>query len=552
MYRRTLAALIAASAVAAGIAGCSSGQTPAASQGHNSTLIIEDNPVSPFTKDFNPFDTNSTGTKVNAIGMIYEPLLQFNTMKPGTVYPWLAQSYKFSPDGKSITFNLRQGVKWNDGQPFSAQDVVFTFNLLKANKTINVNGINPTSVTAPDDHTVVLSFDSQQYTNLYFVGGQTYIVPQHIWSTIGDPATATDADPVGTGPYKLAQFTPQGFTLSKVPTYWQADKVKITNLQFPSYVSNTTASLALSHGQIDWGGNDIPNIQKTFVAADPTHNKYYFAPVNVVTLQLNVTKAPLDDAAVRKAISAAIDRNQLSQIGETGYEAPATSSGGMLLPTDQRFVVPALNNDLTQDKNKVATLLQGAGYSMQNGKWTKNGQTIKFTLEDPSSYSDYFEDCNLISQQLNAQGFDTTVNGTTPDAWTADYNSGNFGATLHWGKPGPSPYYQYVDWLDSRQSAPVGQTAGADMSRFNNADALAALDQYAGTSDGAQQQDALTKLQQILADQAPVIPLLYGAAWDEYSTKKFTGWPTPDNPYMNPTPNSPFMEYTVLQLTPVS
>lgn len=551
MYRRTLAALIAASAVAAGIAGCSSGQTPASSQGHNSTLIIEDNPVSPFTKDFNPFDTNSTGTKVNAIGMIYEPLLQFNTMKPGTVYPWLAQSYKFSPDGKTITFNLRQGVKWNDGQPFSAQDVVFTFNLLKANNTINVNGINPTSVTASDDHTVVMTFDSQQYTNLYFIGGQTYIVPQHIWSTIGDPATATDADPVGTGPYKLAQFTPQGFTLAKVSTYWQADKVKISNLQFPSYVSNTTASLALSHGQIDWGGNDIPNIQKTFVNVDPAHNKYYFAPVNVVTLQLNVSKAPLNDAAVRKAISAAIDRNQLSQIGETGYEAPATSSGGMLLPTDQRFVVPSLSNDLTQDKNKVTTLLQGDGYTMQNGKWTKNGQTIKFTLEDPSSYSDYFEDCNLISQQLNSQGFDTTVNGTTPDAWTADYNSGTFQATLHWGKPGPTPYYQYVDWLDSRQSAPVGQTAGADMMRYSNPEALAALDEYAGTTDGAQQQDALTKLQQILANEAPVIPLLYGAAWDEYSTKKFTGWPTADNPYMNPTPNSPFMEYTVLQLTPV-
>ena len=552
MYRRTLAALIAASAVAAGIAGCSSGQTPAASQGHNSTLIIEDNPVSPFTKDFNPFDTNSTGTKVNAIGMIYEPLLQFNTMKPGTIYPWLAQSYKFSPDGKTITFNLRQGVKWNDGQAFSAQDVVFTFNLLKANKTINVNGINPTSVSAPDDHTVVLSFDSQQYTNLYFIGGQTYIVPQHIWSSIGDPATATDANPVGTGPYKLTQFTPQGFTLSKVSTYWQADKVKITNLQFPSYVSNTTASLALSHGQIDWAGNDIPNIQKTFVDLDKAHNKYYFAPVNVVTLQLNVTKAPLNDPAVRKAISAGIDRNQLSQIGETGYEPPATSSGGMLLPVDQRFVVPSLANDLNQDKNKVASLLQADGYSMQNGKWTKNGQTIKFTLEDPSSYSDYFEDCNLISQQLNAQGFDTSVNGTTPDAWTADYNSGNFGATLHWGKPGPSPYYQYVDWLDYRQSAPIGQTAGADMTRYNNPEALAALDQYSGTSDGAQQQDALTKLQQILANEAPVIPLLYGAAWDEYSTKKFTGWPTADNPYMNPTPNSPFMEYTVLQLTPVS
>src|SRR5262249_7979550 len=84
--------------------------------------------------------------------------------------------------------------------------------------------------------------------------------------------------------------------LTKTGTYWQQDKVKIANLSFPSYVSNTTASLALSQGQIDWGGNDIANIDKVFVAKDPEHNKYWFAPVNVVTLTLNTTKAPLNDA----------------------------------------------------------------------------------------------------------------------------------------------------------------------------------------------------------------------------------------------------------------
>jgi len=367
---------------------------------------------------------------------------------------------------------------------------------------------------------------------------------------VTNPATWNDTDPVGTGPYKLTKFTPQGFTLSRANTYWQLDKVKIANLQFPSFVSNTTASLALSNGQIDWGGNDIPNIQKTFVNHDPAHNKYWFAPVNVVTLQLNVTKAPLNDAAVRRAISAGIDRDQLSQIGETGYEPAASSSGGMLLPVDQRFVTPTVANDLKLDKSKVSTILQGDGYTMQNGKWTKGGNTIKFTLEDPSSYSDYFEDCNLIKDQLNSLGFDVTVNGTTPDAWTSDYNTGSFQATIHWGQQGPSPYYQYDNWLDSRLSAPVGQAASGDQVRYDNPDAVAALDQFANTDNPGTQQDALNKLQQIVANDAPVIPLLYGAAWDEFSTKKFTGWPTPDDPYMNPTPNSPFMEYTVLRLTP--
>jgi peptide/nickel transport system substrate-binding protein len=539
------------SAVLAGVVACGNGHTTAAS-GDNSTLVIEDNPVSPFTRDFNPFDTNDTAVEVNAVGMIYEPLLQFNSMKPGTVYPWLAKSYTFSNGGKTVTFALRDNAKWNDGQAFSSKDVAFTFNLMKQNKAINTNAINPTSIATPDANTVVLTFATPQYTNLFYIGS-AYMVPQHIWSKVGNPSTFNDTDPVGTGPYKLTKFSSQGFTLTKTGTYWQQDKVHIANLSFPSYVSNTTASLALAQGQIDWGGNDIANIQKTFVAKDPTHNKYWFAPVNVVTLQLNTTRAPLNDAAVRRAVSAGIDRDQLSTIGETGYEPAATSSGGLLLKgVDDKYLDPSLKDDLKQNKDKVTSILTGDGYAKTNGKWTKAGKTIKFAIEDPSSYSDYYEDASLISQQLNAQGFDTTVNGTTPDTWTSDYNNGSFEATIHWGNQGPSPYYQYDNWLDSNLTAPIGQPATGDMSRFNSPDAQAALAQFANTNDEATQADALNKLQQIVATQAPVIPLLYGAAWDEYSTKKFTGWPTPDNAYMNPTPNSPFMEYTVLQLKPVS
>jgi peptide/nickel transport system substrate-binding protein len=550
MLRRSLTGLLVMSAILAGTVACSGHSTTAS--GDNSTLVIEDNPISPFTRDFNPFDTNDTASAVNAVGLVYEPLLQFNVMKPGTVYPWLAKAYTFSNAGRTLTFTLRDNAKWNDGQAFTSKDVAFTFNLLKANKTINTNGIKPTSITTPDATTVVLNFATPQYTNLFFIAS-VYMVPQHVWGAVGNPATFNVTDPVGTGPYKLAQFNSQSFTLTKTGSYWQQDKVSIANIKFPSYVSNTTASLALAQGQIDWGGNNIPNIEKTFIAADKTHNKYWFAPVNVVTLQVNTTKPQLDDAAVRKAISAGIDRDQLSAIGETGYEPAATSSGGLLLKgVDDKFLTASLKDDLKQDKDKVSSILTADGYAKVNGKWTKGGKTIKFAIEDPTAYSDYYECASLISQQLNAQGFDTSVNGTTPETWTADYNSGTFDTTIHWGNPGPSPYYQYDNWLDSRLTAPVGQTASGDQSRFNDPDAQAALDQFANSNDEATQADAVNKLQQIVSTQAPVIPLLYGAAWDEYSTKKFTGWPTADNPYENPTPNSPFLEYTVLQLKPVS
>ncbi len=545
---RTVTGVLVALAALTSITACSGGSSSAAS---GSTLVIEDNPVSPLTQDFNPFDTNDTANLVNAVGLIYEPLLQFNVMQPGVVYPWLAKSYTFGNDGKTVTFALQPSAKWSDGQAFTSQDVAFTFNLMKQNKAINTNGINPTSVSTPDAHTVVLNFATPQYTDLYYIGS-AYIVPRHIWKSVSAPSTWQDTTPVGTGPYSLNQFNAQGFTLSRTSDYWQGQP-KIANVKFPSYVSNTSASLALAQGQIDWGGNDIANIQKTFISADPTHNKYWFAPVNVATLELNTTKAPLNDAAVRRAISAGIDRTALSTIGETGYEPPATSSGGLLLGgVDDKFLAPSLTNDLTQNRSQVSSILSGDGYTQVNGKWTKNGATIKFALEDPSSYSDYYEDIALVSQQLNAEGFDTTVDGTTADAWVSDYNTGNYDATIHWGSVGPTPYYQYDNWLDSNLTAPIGTAATGDQSRFNDPQAQAALAQFAGTNDPTTQAAALTTLQQIVATQAPVIPLLYAAAWDEYSTKKFTGWPTAANPYEDPTPNSPFLEYTVLHLTPAS
>ena len=546
---RTLIGVLAGLAALTCVTACS-GNT-ASGSGDTSTLVIEDNPVSPFTRDFNPFDTNDTAYLVNSTGLIYEPLLQFNVMKPGTVYPWLAKSYAFSNNGKTVTFDLQPNAKWSDGQAFTSQDAAFTFNLLKQNKAINTNGIQPTTIDTPDAHTLVLGFDTPQYTNLYYIGS-AYMVPQHIWKSVSNPSTWSDVDPIGTGPYALTTFNSQGFTLSRTSGYWQGQP-KIANVKFPSYVSNTSASLALSRGEIDWGGNDIANIDKTFVSADPSHNKYWFAPVNVVTLELNTTKAPLNDAAVRRAISAGVDRDALSKIGETGYEPPATSSGGLLLGgVDDKYLDPSLKNDLAQSKDKVASILTGDGYAQVGGKWTKNGATIKFALEDPSSYSDYYENITLISQQLNGEGFDTTVNGTTPDTWVSDYNTGNFDATIHWGNVGPTPYFQYDNWLDANLSAPIGTAATGDQSRFNSPDAQAALTEFAGTDDPNTQADALTKLQQIVAQQAPVIPLLYGAAWDEYSTKKFTGWPTAADPFQDPTPNSPFLEYTVLHLTPVS
>jgi peptide/nickel transport system substrate-binding protein len=385
-------------------------------------------------------------------------------------------------------------------------------------------------------------------------------VPAHIWQSVSDPATFTDAAPVGTGPFELGKFSPQGFLLKQNPSFRAIKSLKVPSVSFPSYNSNFNLMQPVSTGAIDWAGNDLPNIQADDLSKSPDNHTYltstpFFSDNNVVGLVFNVTKKPLNDPAVRKAISLGINRQQLSVQGETSYEPPASSSGGLMLPTDNSYLTPSLANDLppTGDAAKVSSTLKADGWAKTGGKWTKAGKKITFSISDPVPYGDYYTDAQLITHQLNALGFDVSVNGIgNPVTWAADYANGTFDTAIHWSNQGPNPYFYYDGYLDSTLSAPIGKTAAGDNGRFSDPATQAALAKFAGTTSQSVQSEAIASLQKIMSTQVPVAPLLYGGAWSEYSTRNYTGWPTPSNPYMSPQPSQPYLEYTVLQLKPVS
>lgn len=555
MRARILGGVSLALALVLGTAACggSSGDAGGGKPG-SARITIEDNPDSPMTDTFNPFLGTSTGMTVNAETLIYEPLLQFNILNPQQPpTPWLASGYAWSNGGRTITFTTRAGATWSNGTPFTAADVAYTFDLVKNNTAFNGHGLPIASASAPTATTAVVTFKTPQYANLYYIAGTTYIVPRSLWQSVADPTTYGDPKPVGTGPYTLSTFTPQGFTLTANKRFW-GTKPKISTVYFPAYSTNVPANQALANGEITWGGNDVTNIDKTYVAKDPSHNKYWFPALNTVTLVMNLTKAPFDDLAVRQAVSAAINRGQLSSVGETGYEAPAASSSGMI-PSDAGIEPAATKNDLkpTPDLAKVASLMTGAGYTKQGGYWTKNGAPVSFAVEDPTTFTDYYLDDSLLSTQLKAAGFKVSADGTSENAWQNDMAQGNFEATVYWGQAGPTPFYQYQSWMDSTAAAPIGKTAFGDYGRWQDPATQRAVTAY--ESSQPQSPAAIAALQQLATIEStklPVIPLVYGAGWDEYNTKDFTGWPTASNPYNAPSPNVPMIEYTLLHLKPVS
>jgi peptide/nickel transport system substrate-binding protein len=545
----------AACAVALSMAACGS-----SSPSHSSSsaeLTMEGSPSGPVAKDFNPFDTTSTSSILGSTDLVYEPLLQWDLAKSDTYYPWLATSYAWSNGGKTITFTIRSGVKFSNGTPFSASDVAFTFSLIKKYPAINLYGLPISSTSAPSATKAVINFTKPAYADLYFMTDNVEIVPQSVWSKVSNPATYTDPTPVGTGPYVLSSFSPQGVVYAKNPHYWQKGLPKVAKVDFPVYTSNTSANLALENGTLDWAGNFVSNIKKDYLAKSSS-NHYWDPPLQTEAIIPNLTKFPFNSLAVRQAVSEGIDRTTISDDGEDYQQPPATEAGaltGLTLPLQQSFLTSQTKSyDTTYSTSSCKATLTKAGWKMgSNGYFVSpSGKELSFAFLDPSDYTDFVTDDQIMASELKSCGMNVTVQTDSVAAWTDALGDGSFQAISHWGTAGPTPYYDYDDYLNDTLSAPVGKVAVGDFERFYNPKVQSYLTGISATTNTAVQDTDLAGIEKIVATQLPIIPIFYGVAWDEYNTKVFTGWPTASNPYAPGEPDNPMDEITLLRLKPAS
>jgi peptide/nickel transport system substrate-binding protein len=535
------------------LAACGQSGSTSSTTHKNNVLTIVPSPKGDFTNGFSPYSSNPN---YGSQGPIYETLLFFNRMN-SDVKPWLASSYAFSADAKTLTFHLRTDVKWSDGQAFSADDVVFTLQMLKQYPTADLNGLWQylQGAQASDSHTVVVTLKSAYTPVLWYLAGQTWIVSKHEYASAGDPTKFADDNPVGTGPFVLKSFTPQLIDLKKNTAYWQRGKPAIDELRYPSFNSNTSAELLLQRGDVDWTGLFTPNIQQTYISKDPAHNHYWFPNRNIVMLYLNTAKAPFNQLAVRQAISNAIDREKIYKIAESGYE-PISSPTGLVLPANQSNLSSNYaQSTFALNPAKSGQLLQSAGFTRgSDGIYMdKSGKKLSFQIDVVTGWTDWVTADQIISSNLKAIGIDARVNAISYNAYFSALQMGSFDMGISWTNPGPTPFYLYNSLLNSTNTAAVGKQASSNWERWANPTTDNLLAQYATTTDSALQQQALNGLQQIMVEQLPSIPLVYGATWYEYSTRNFTGWPDANNAYASPAPfDFPDAEVVALNLQPVA
>ncbi len=501
-------------------------------------LIIVPNTGGDLVQNFNPF-LNGAVNSYGQFGPIYETLLFFNRAD-GSIKPWLAQSYSVSSDASQFTFKLRPGVTWSDGKPFTSADVAFSLNVIKQYPAADYLGIASSiqQVATPDSSTVIVTLTSPNSSLLWLLAGQTWIVAQHVWGTVGDPTKYVDSNPVGTGPFVFKSFTPQLIDLIKNPHYWQPGKPIVPEIRFPAFDGNTTAEPAMDADQTDWNGLYTPDVHKTFIQRDPAHNHYNFPPSDPLILFMNLTRSPFNDPVVRKAINLAIDRKQISTVGESGYE-PVAHPTGLILPANQQFLSPTYANAaFTVDDGQASQILASAGYTKGSDGILvgPNGKKLSFTIDGVSGYTDWDTDYQIITTDLKAIGIEVNVVDNQPDTVQQDIEEGNYDMTIWYETPGPTPYYIYDALFASGNSAPIGQTASGNFERWSDSATDAFLNEFNSTSDLATQQKDMYGIEQIAVEQVPVIFLVNEPYWYEYNTLKYVGWPDTGNLYAEPSP----------------
>lgn len=547
-------AIAAAALIAVSAAACSSSGSTAGAKGGSGIILTVAGEAVGMTRVFNPYlpttALNLAGNDVSggsASGFIYEPLVQVDYVRSNYVIPWLASSWDWSNGNKTLTWHLRQGVKWSDGQPFTSADVVYTFQLMEKYPALNLTGISFTSVTASGPDSVVMTFATPQSQNFESFAGQI-IVPEHIWSKISNPTTWADPDPVGTGPFVLSSFSPQGYLLVKNPHYWQPGKPEIGGLRFVAYSDNETQANAIAEGQIDWAADYLPDAQTTYLDRSPDNN-YWVPEAGSDGLIPNLDTYPLSDLQVRRAISVGINR---SAIAAARNSPPATNVTGLPVPSFSSIIATQYASDnYQQNAAEAKSILTADGWTMgSNGYFQKNGHELSFSITFPSAYTDIAAAASVLAQELKTIGINMTIDTVPANEINTLTGLGRFQSTM--GYPVayvPTAWSFYSEQMDPQFYQPIGKNIPTyeDIERFNDPTALSLFEKYPSATP-AQQQQIDAQLEGIWASQLPVITMIYWGDYAEWNSSQVTGWATPSNPYFMPSPN----EVVALRLTPRS
>ncbi|MEJ7650621.1 MAG: ABC transporter substrate-binding protein [Nakamurella sp.] len=473
---------------------------------------------------------------------IYEPLMIQNG-STCEITPWLATGYRW--DANNLTFTIRQGVKWSDGQDLTPADVAFTLNLMKKYPAIDKAGIWNETYGAPATEVTVAGND----VTIHFSGpaatkfpgmvlnNAVVILPEHVYGKAGDPATFVDKTPVGTGPFTVGSYNGRRLELERNPTYWQADKVKVQKLVLEGTYDAQQAASKLAAGELDAYFGEIPNPEKTFVEKDPANNHFWYGAAGSTVLTMNLMQKPFDDVKFRQAVSLAMDKQQMSLKATYGIMAPASQSGLRLpvvkdmLPA-QYAAADGAQTVLPYDPGQGNQILDAAGYAKGADGFRTNtdGSPLAVNFSVQAGYIDYQATADVVVAGLKALGLNASVTQSSPDAVDQQKKSGEFQILFEYLAGGCDFVRGLGSKIDTTQ-IPKPDTVLSNVERFSDPAVDKTLSDLGVVTNDGQRKALVGKLVDVMMTQYPVTPLIYAPARIVYSTRNAVGWPNAEDPY---------------------
>jgi peptide/nickel transport system substrate-binding protein len=500
------------------------------------TLKIE-MPWGTMPENFNPL-TSQGSQAGGTLSCLYEQLFYFNSATSKLTYV-LGTSYKWANKNRKLVVSTRSKAKWTDGKPFSAADVAFTFNYVKANPSVDVNGIwsgtTLSSVKATGKNQVTFKFKKPDTPALVIFASQ-FIVPQHIWSGIGDPATRSNTHPVGTGPFTMASYSPTTIVYKKNSNYWMKGHPYVSQVLMTAVKSNDTALLDLINNNIQYTYDAITNPAKTYADKDPKHLKYWWPVNNDNFLVFNTKKAPYNNKKFRRALAWGLNTKL---IAKRAYFGAIPASTGVAETGAIPGQIPSWINGKPLKKyewsykvKKAKSLLAHAGYKLTGGTLhMPNGKAIpkQTILIGGPGWTDYITIASMISQELKALGISSDVIQAPWATYSGNLPAAKYdmAVTWAWGAAGgPSPYFIY--YYNFARSQIQGKT---NMSRYTSKAMEKALAKYASSSSRKVQKAQVQAMAKNVIANVPVIPITARTNFFDYNSKSFIGWPSAKHPY---------------------
>jgi len=374
----------------------------------------------PEPPSLNPAVQQVQNTQVVA-GKIFESLLTYShTLE---AQPSLAKSWHISDDRLTYTFQLQQGVQWHDGQPFTADDVVFTFTeILKNSARIRTLINSLESISAPDAHTVIFQLKRpwSAFMHVHDIGSGP-ILPKHIYEGKDLATHPLNNAPIGTGPFKFAKWERGSFIeLVRNPNYWQKGLPYLDGITYRIIPDSASRRVAMEQGQImqlmpnEYEPSDLQRLKQNPQLQSITKGQEFWSPISWI--ELNNTIAPLNDKRFRQALMYGIDRQFIMDKILFGQGVLAT---GPIHP-DIRFYSADVPQ-YTLDQKKAIALLDDMGLK-------PNAKGIRATLSlIPRPYGEQFRrEAEYLKMALSKIGIAINIESVDIATWVRRMGNGEF------------------------------------------------------------------------------------------------------------------------------